>query len=122
MLNKLICVIILIIFIFPSETLALSSPERNKIILQNFKERSIKNIFSNNDFQTWTWKLLIDASKKIDLYWAIRQNIENDRKEIETKKESIVLRIDSLEKSIEFLDNDIKEKTQEVTKTNLDIS
>ncbi len=122
MLNKLIYVIILIIFIFPSETLALSSPERNKIILQNFKERSIKNIFSNNDFQTWTWKLLIDASKKIDLYWAIRQNIENDRKEIEAKKESIVLRIDSLEKSIEFLDNDIKEKTQEVTKTNLDIS
>ncbi len=119
--NKIFISLILLVIIFPTITFALSLKQKG-VILDNFKELEYEMIFES------VWELLDDDDKKIldisrraNIFWSIRDNVSEQRKNIEKKQSYVINKIVSLEKMIESLDEDIERTLREVDRINDEI-
>ncbi len=121
MLNKIISVILINILFFSNTTFALSTDQK-RVILENFQNEQMKNIFEENDFFAVEWgESFFDSSKKVDLYSTLRSKTEAKRQYLEEQNEVLIERVTSLEKSIASLDRDIQDKISEVNNINLKV-
>ncbi len=126
MLNKIISILLInsMFFwniVFAEKKIELLKNDK-KTILENFENQEIKNIFDNTDFfDPLSNTTLIDSSKKIDTFSTLKSRAEEKRIYLEKQNELLIERVNSLEKSIISLDNDIKDKITEVNNTNIKI-
>jgi len=126
-MNKKIFIIFIIFinlinnFSFVLDASALTNEQR-KTILDNFENEEKDNIFKNNDFiDSQTSNLLINASRKVDVYSTLQSKTEMKRQYLENQNQEMVERVATLESSINSLDKDISDKIWEVNLTNYKI-
>gem|GEM_PF-4033027 len=115
-MNKKIFIIFIIFinlinnFSFVLDASALTNEQR-KTILDNFENEEKDNIFKNNDFiDSQTSNLLINASRKVDVYSTLQSKTEMKRQYLENQNQEMVERVATLESSINSLDKDISDK------------
>ncbi len=119
--KKKIISLLLIFFLFSSWVRALSVKQKGAI-LENFKKSQYELLF-----ETQTSEIdkedasIFNISKKINIFWNIKDKISTEREKLENKKENVAARILSLEESIQLLDDDIQEATDKVNKVNAKI-
>ncbi|MDD3301988.1 MAG: M23 family metallopeptidase [Candidatus Gracilibacteria bacterium] len=126
-MNKKIFIIFIIFsnlinnFSFVLDASALTNEQR-KNILDNFENEEKDNIFKNSDFiDSDTSNLLINASRKVDVYSTLQSKTEMKRQYLEEQNQEMVERVATLESSINSLDKDIEDKISEVNLTNYKI-
>ena len=120
--KKIYILWILVLFTFIFYWVNALSVGQKWAILENFKEKQYDLLFEN-DF----WIInsedveIFDISKKINLFWEIKEWITEDKKNIKQKNVNIISNITSLEESINNIDRDIKNSTWLVKKINTKI-
>lgn len=119
--KKIFIFLLLMIAIYPSITLALSLKQKGAI-LDNFKALEYEMVFES------VWELLddddrkiLDISRRVNIFWSIKDKVSEQRRDIEKKKEYVINKIVSLEKMIESLDEDIERTLREVDRINDEI-
>jgi len=126
MYKKIVSIILLNILsfsniVFAEESKALTKDQK-QIILENFQEQEIKNIFDNTDFfDASTNTSLINSSKKVGIFSTLKSKTEEKRIYLEKQNELLIERVNSLENSIMSMDRDIQDKITEVNNTNIKI-
>lgn len=91
-------------------------------ILNRFQEKQYDLLFES-DLSNFSseYSDIFSISKKIDLYGSMWWDIENDKKEAQEKKQELVDKIWSLEKSILTIDRDVEKTAERIKQINLDI-
>ena len=91
-------------------------------ILENFKEKQYKLLFENEFWIIDSQDLdIFNISKKINLFWEMKESIEEDKERIEQEKTNIIYNIVSLKKSINNIDKEIADSTELVNRINTKI-
>lgn len=127
MFKKILSSLLISLLVCTNSTFAISwdiklTLEKRKSILEKFQEQEINNIFNNTDFFSSEDSVsLINSSNKIDLYSSLRSKAETKRQYLEDQNIMLIERVNSLEKSIQILDNDIQGKITEVNDINFKI-
>jgi hypothetical protein len=107
---------------FAEENMGLLTKEQKQIILEDFQDQEIKNIFDNTDFFDASINTsLIESSKKVDIFSTLKSKTEEKRVYLEKQNELLIERVSSLENSVLSMDRDIKDKITEVNNTNIRI-
>jgi ribosomal protein S15P/S13E len=126
MYKKIVSIILLNVIFFSNNAFAEENKaltkDQKQIILENFQNQEIKNIFDNTDFfDVSTNTSLINSSKKVGIFSTLKSKTEEKRIYLEKQNELLIERVNSLENSIMSMDRDIQDKITEVNNTNIKI-
>ena len=117
--NYTYILLITILFFFIFYWVNALSVKQKWLILNNYKEKQYDLLFEND-----YWIInpedskIFNISKKINLFWDIKEWIKEDREKLEDKNNNNMSNIKSLEKSIEILAKEILNSTKSVNNIN----